>query len=890
MTLRRFFSGSRAGAHGSPFKRVCALLTIALLVTGNASSASNLVLTPDGRQAVDGHATPRIPYDPDRTSSASSGATEGLMLNDAERAVLKAHPRISFVAFPDRPPLMFINEKGQYDGLMIDLFRRMAAILGVEVVDVPVKNWDEALRRFEAGESDVIIGAAINSERINKGFKFTDPLVTFRSVVIARQEQPVVEGIAQLKGLRFAVVRGTDEASRLREAWPALSVTDYGSLNEALEAVSTDGADAAVGNPAITSYLIKKASIPNLHVVAPSYEPSRALHVMARAEGGDLITLLNKALEAIPESEKDQVRGRWLDPDLVAEQRAEIITNVQRDWILAHPVIRWVGDPKREPVMFVDDAGNPSGLAPDYLAEVSKLFGIRFEYVSTSNWDEALKLAMDGKVDAIVPLAKDDTRDQYFVYSKPIDKFHSVIVGRNGEATFDKLDDLDGRKWALVRGFNTDRQLRERLPHIQVTEVDTNADAIEAVSLGKADFAIGDPAAVGYAMRRRALSNIKILGPAGDEENTQHIGVRKDWPELAALIDKALQAIPAARDNEIRKRWIELPQQGLDPRVVLRWVLTIGFPLAGGGVFVAYWVFRLRREIKLRVAAELQALAQAKRIEAAQARLRAITDSVQGAIHQFKRDANGKPQFPFMSRGIADLIGIDWESAIRDPEQVLARIVGEDRAVVASSMSKALAVGGAFDHTARMRHTDGSIRWIRATATPGVDESGELIWNGSWVDVTRERELQEAAEAATRAKGDFLANMSHEIRTPMNAIIGMSHLALQTELSAKQRNYVGKIDVAAKSLLGIINDILDFSKIEAGKLMMEKTDFSLQALLDNLTTLIGQKAQDKGLELLFRVDPTLPDDLIGDPMRIGQILTNFCSNAVKFTERGEIIV
>lgn len=197
------------------------------------------------------------------------------------------------------------------------------------------------------------------------------------------------------------------------------------------------------------------------------------------------------------------------------------------------------------------------------------------------------------------------------------------------------------------------------------------------------------------------------------------------------------------------------------------------------------------------------------------------------------------------------------------------------------------------------RKKNGGAYWVATSIVPEVDKSGQPYrYIAISTDITNRKSVetelliaQKTAEDATQAKSHFLANMSHEIRTPMNAIIGLTELCLNTtQVTHKQQDYLEKVHYSANSLLRIINDILDFSKIEAGKLDLESTTFELDTVLDSLRTLASIKTQEKGLELLFDRGIDVPDCLIGDPLRLGQILLNLTNNAVKFTEKGEIIV
>jgi signal transduction histidine kinase/DNA-binding response OmpR family regulator len=209
-----------------------------------------------------------------------------------------------------------------------------------------------------------------------------------------------------------------------------------------------------------------------------------------------------------------------------------------------------------------------------------------------------------------------------------------------------------------------------------------------------------------------------------------------------------------------------------------------------------------------------------------------------------------------------------------------------------------LEAGEAYHGEITSRRKDGQVVWNSLYISPLKNEKGKTVnYISIEQDITEKKkaevalqETMEAVDAANRAKGEFLANMSHEIRTPMNAVIGLNQLMMNTEQSQKQKDYTFKISLAAQNLLGIINDILDFSKIEAGKLDVEFIPFNLDDVLDHLSNIVNVKASNKDLEIIIKKYKDVPVNIVGDPLRLGQVLLNLANNALKFTEKGEIII
>ena len=248
------------------------------------------------------------------------------------------------------------------------------------------------------------------------------------------------------------------------------------------------------------------------------------------------------------------------------------------------------------------------------------------------------------------------------------------------------------------------------------------------------------------------------------------------------------------------------------------------------------------------------------------------------------------------NQSFLDTFGVRREDLLGRTVLQFAGLPAEDIPTYQEANQKVIREGGSHVAEVRIPLSDGQLHpaiYCLSSYKGSDGHTAGLV--GTLIDISAQKQAEldqahakELAEEATRLKSDFLANMSHEIRTPMNVIMGMAHLALESGLEGRQRSYVEKIQTAAQGLLGIINDILDFSKIEAGRMHFEQVDFFLEDVLSGLVDQATLKAQEKGLELLFDIATNVPTALVGDPLRLGQVLNNLLSNALKFTERGEV--
>ena len=587
------------------------------------------------------------------------------------------------------------------------------------------------------------------------------------------------------------------------------------------------------------------------------------------------------------------------------------LTPEERAWLAENHTVR-VRVSDWPPYMITQPM--PSGVAVDYFEAIAKRIGFKVEFVPSSlTWSESMADVRGPRqhFDLLLTMNRTNERAKEFALTDDYLTAPWVVYTRNDTPYIAGLESLGGKTVASEKGYVITNKIRTDYPEVRILEVDRSQQALEAVSTGQADAYVGNLAIANYLIRQNRFTNLVVAAPTPYGQHTQAMGIRNDWPALASLINKELAAIPTTEINAINQKWgaVEvLPQ--IDYRLV--WQVVAG----ATAIFLAffYWNRRLTREVTFRQRIEIELSEEKSRLQQAQQALQHLNQTLEGQVRQRTTElesANAFNETILLDSPVA-MVVYHGRGPCVSANQAFARLVGATREQLLAQdfhKIKTLSKTGLLDDflkaLAEKRQYRREIRtlssfdreiWADCLLFPTIlnGEPHLLVQLFDLTEIRKAteamREAQERAEAANRAKSEFLANMSHEIRTPMNAIIGLSHLALNLDLTPKLRDYLNKISRSAQALLAILDDILDYSKVEAGRLELDATAFHLMEVLETVVQLFSVRADEQGLALKVEISPDAPQWLIGDPLRLGQVLTNLIGNAIKFTASGAVRV
>lgn len=822
-----------------------------------------------------------------------------LPLTSMEKTWIAKNQVVTIAGESDWPPLDFADKTGEYKGVAADYLKLIGRRLGIRFEVITDYSWSQMIEMAKDRKVGGITCIAKRKDR-EEYLAFSEPYFVCPYVIVTNRAHEKISGIEDLYTKKVAIENGYFLHEKLKKEYPQVLTLPEKNTLLALQAVREGKADAYIGNLMVIKHLFKENAIADLKVAAPSPWPGSKLRIGIRKDWPLLVSAVNKALETITPEEQRQINSQWLDgvsPD-TRQSLKNRFTPEETSWLTEHPDIRLGIDPDWAPFEFMTKENIYSGMASGYMDRLKEKLGINLTVQKGLTWPQALEKGEKGEIDFFPCISPTPNRSKFLKFTKPYLTFPMVIAATSDFPFITGLADLEGKRVAVGKGYVSQEILERNHKGLKLVEVKTVEAALKNVSQGKADVFVGNLASITYFSKKMGLTNLKIAAMTPYSFSLS-IGVRKDWPELVAILDKLLDAMPQSEQNKLRDQWISMRfDHDVDWTTLWRSILIVvvisAFIL---GIFM-YSNAKLKREVVERKRAEK---ARRETEESSRLILESVGEGILGV------DPRGL--ITFANKAALGMLGFTAAELLNKPvhEQIHHSKVDKTPFPLENcQMCNAFIRGGqAGVEDEVFWRRDGSCFQVNYTSTRirknGYAEGSVITFS----DITQRKQMEESlieshekksqamekAEAADRAKSEFLANMSHEIRTPMNAIIGMTHLALQTDLDAKQLDYTRKIDTSAKSLLGLINDILDFSKIEAGKLDMESLEFSLADTLEDLADLITVKAREKkDLEVLFRIDPQTPDSLVGDPLRLNQVLVNLGNNAVKFTKKGDIIL
>ena len=817
-----------------------------------------------------------------------------------EKKWIKSNPVVKLGADYKWPPFDFADASGKHTGLASEYIKLISKKSGLKFEVYP-GIWSDVLKSMQAKKYDGL-SCAVETDERKKYLNFTLPYLSVPMVIVTTVDNKSIKTIDDLFGKSVSINRGSYIHEWLKNKYPQINLNLTTSNEASLEAVSLGKADAYVGNLAVSTYIMNKYLLNNLHIVEKLKDFETAVSVAIDKDNIILFNIIQKTLNSITSNEHQELKSRWKKNLVEDEKLLKLeLSKKQKDWIREHPVIRFVIDNHWKPIEYLsEDSKEFKGISSGYIELISKKTGIEFQRVYTQRWANSVEKIDAREADLYTCVATTESRKKVVNFSEPYLKMPQVFITDNDVDFIADIKELYGKKVVLVEGYYITEMVKKEHPEIVVLEVKTITEAFEALTKKDAFAYIDMLSIASYFIQKEGFSNLKISGMS-EYRSEFSMALRNDWAnEGIEIINKALESITEEEKSEIYNKWMRV-HYDKDVDYTLLWQIA--------GIFILlimaslFWNRKLSIEIQHRKEVEFDLKQSNERFELA---------LLGGNLGSW--DVYFKPKKIIVNKRWATMLGYSDKTNIITQDMWRRTIYKDD-------LKRVLDYGDRYKKN-KIPHYEIEYR--------SVTKSGEIIWvlskgkivqrdkdgnatrmAGTVSDITAQKSFEEKltiekeklfklnqkleeatviAENANRAKSDFLSNMSHEIRTPMNAILGFTELLDDNIEDKKLKSFIKTIRSSGQTLLFLINDILDLSKIESGKLEVIKSRVNIQNIFEEIISIFKLQAEQKGLKLELNLDSEMPTSLLIDPIRLKQILINLIGNALKFTEKGHIRV
>ncbi|EJM27395.1 transporter substrate-binding domain-containing protein [Pseudomonas sp. GM25] len=787
---------------------------------------------------------------------------------------------------PDYSPFGITANGDDYEGLTADYAQLIAQLLHIKVEVRRYPSRAEVIAALRSGEID-LLGTA-------NGFEAADPALAL-SVEYANDQPTLVTRIGDsqslsvdLAGKRVAMLYHYLPVDAVKAFYPDAQVQLYPSTLSAIGAVAFGQADVYLGDSITSNYLISKNYLNNVQLSDFSTMEVQPFAFAVDRSNARLLHILNTAMEAIPASERMTILRRWSagGSSMPGRQTLHFSATEQR-WIDQHPRVKVAINENFLPLTFLDDDGNFRGISADVLTKVSQRTGLKFDLQRADSVHDLIDQVTSGQADMLAAFTPSIERENSLRFTRPYLTNPFVLVTPVGADRPQTLDEMAGKRLALIRGNVLKGYLAEQFPQVRLVPAQNAVDAMAMVARGEADGAINSLISARYMISRQYRNRLQVTSTVGTVPARIALATNRGALELYSILDKALLSITPEEMDELTNRWRN--EVVIDDSYWLRNRSAIiqGFAIAAVLLLLALlWIGYLRMLMRKRRQAE-RALGDQLEF------MRVLIDGTPHPI--YVRDREGR--LMTCNAGYLQVFGVEREAVIG--KSVTEGVLSD--AAEAQSFHE--------DYLQVMEDGEPRIQDRTLTLGPGRELTiyhWMLPYRGSdgkvggmiagWIDISERQRLvqelqvaKEGADDANRAKTTFLATMSHEIRTPMNAVIGMLELALKkADQGVLDRFAIEVASGAARGMLDLIGDILDIARIESGRLSLAPERANLRELIESVARIFEGLARQKQLRLQLDLDALINVDVLIDPLRFKQVLSNLLSNAIKFTDAGHV--